>query len=447
MKITKSEIKDLTGVITMTVETADYQEEVQKELRQIRQKANIPGFRPGMVPVGLVKKMYGKGVLAEVINKTIGAKLGEYIEAEKLNVLGDPLPNEELTPEMDLDNQDTFTFAFDIAVAPEFDAKLDGKTKLTQYNITVTDEMVDNQVKSYASRFGEYIDAQEVQEGDILKGLLKEVGNDANPLQKENAMLNPQYMKDKKQAKLFEGKKLGDVVTFNPMKAYDSAVEVASMLSIKKEEAENLKADFTFEIQGITRHKDAAIDGELFAKVYGENNIKDEADFRAKVKAEIEANMAEDSKYKFGLDTKEAIMKKKEKLVFPTAFLRRWVLATNKDMTEEQLDKDFDAMLGELKWHLAKDQLMKHFDIKIEKEDVDAYAKEVARMQFLQYGLMHIDDQYLQNYANEMLKDEKQLRGIIERVAENKIYEALKGVAKVEEKAISHADFGKLFRE
>ena len=184
----------------------------------------------------------------------------------------------------------------------------------------------------------------------------------------------------------------------------------------------------------------------MFAKVYGENNIKDEADFRAKVKAEIESNMAEDSKYKFGLDTKEAIMKKMEKLVFPTAFLRRWVLATNKDMTEEQLDKDFDAMLGELKWHLAKDQLMKHFDIKIEKEDVDAYAKEVARMQFLQYGLMHIEDQYLQNYANEMLKDEKQLRGIIERVAENKIYEALKGVAKIEEKAISHADFGKLFR-
>ncbi len=445
MQITKSEIKDMTGVITMVVEPADYQEEVQKELRQIRQKANIPGFRPGMVPVGLVKKMYGKGVLADVINKTLGAKLGEYIEAEKLNILGDPLPNEELTPAMDLDNQDTFTFAFDIAVAPEFNAKLDGKSKLTHYTITVTDEMVDNQVKSYASRFGEYVDAEESQEGDVLKGLLKEVGNDANPLQKENAVMHPQYMKDQKIAKLFYGKKLGDVITFNPMKAFDSAVEVGSLLGIKKEEAENLKADFTFELQGITRHKDAAVDGELFAKVYGENNIKEEADFRAKVKAEIEENMAEDSKYKFGLDAKEAILKKMEKVEFPNAFLRRWVLATNKDMTEEQLDKDFDKMLEELKWHLAKDQLMKEFDIKVEKEDVEAYAKEVAKMQFMQYGLMHIDDQYLTNYANEMLKKEDQLRGIVERVAENKIYEALKGVAKIEEKAISHADFGKLF--
>ena len=393
MQITKSEIKDMTGVITMTVEPADYQEEVQKELRQIRQKANIPGFRPGMVPVGLVKKMYGKGVLAEVINKTIGAKLGEYLEAEKLNILGDPLPNEELTPEMDLDNQDTFTFAFDIAVAPEFDAKLDGKNKLTNYVITVTDEMVDNQVKAYAGRFGDYIDAEEVKEGDVLRGTIKEVKDEAL-IEKTDAMLNPQYMKDKKAAKLFIGKKKGDVVTFNPMKAYDSAVEVASLLGIKKEEAEALKSDFTFEITGITRHVDAKIDAELFAKVYGDNAPKDEAEFRAKVKAEIEANMAEDSKYKFGLDTKAAILKKLEKVEFPKAFLRRWVLATNKNMTEEQVDKDFDAMLEELKWHLAKDQLLKAYDIKVEKEDVEAYAKEVARMQFMQYGLMHVDDQY-----------------------------------------------------
>ena len=446
MQITKSEIKDMTGVITMVVEPADYQEEVQKELRHIRQKANIPGFRPGMVPVGLVKKMYGKGVLADVINKTIGTKLGEYIESEKLNILGDPLPNDELTPSMDLDSQDTFTFAFDIAVAPEFDAKPDSKTKLTRYTITVTDEMVDNQVKNYASRFGEYVDAEEVQAGDVLKGLLKEVGNDTDPMQKENAVLNPQYMKDEASAKLFAGKKAGDVVTFNPMKAFDSAVEVASLLGIKKEEAENLKADFTFEIQGITRHADAKIDGELFAKVYGENTVKDEADFRAKVKAEIEENMAEDSKYKFGLDAKEAIMKKMENVEFPNAFLRRWVLATNKDMTEEKLDKDFDAMLNELKWHLAKDQLLKAYDIKVEKEDVEAYAKEVAKMQFMQYGLMHIDNQYLTNYANEMLKKEDQLRGIVERVAENKIYDALKGIVKIDEKAISHEDFGKLFQ-
>jgi trigger factor len=252
-------------------------------------------------------------------------------------------------------------------------------------------------------------------------------------------------MKQKTQAKKFMGAKKGAVITFNPTKAFGSEVEVSSLLGITKEQATELKSDFTFEIQEITRHTAAAIDGELFAKVYGENNVKDEAEFRAKVKAEIIANMAEDSKYKFGIDAKEAIMKKMEKVEFPVDFLKRWVLATNEKMTEEQLEKDFPQMIDELKWHLAKDQLMKEFNVDVQKEDVEAYAKEVAKMQFMQYGLMHIDDQYLTSYAQEMLKQENQLRGIVERVAENKIYEALKGVAKIEKKSISHADFGKLF--
>lgn len=443
MQVKQSEIKDLQAVLTLTIEPADYQDAVQKELKQIRQKANIPGFRPGMVPVGLVKKMYGKGVLAEVLNKTVGEQLSKYIEENKLQVLGDPLPNNELTPEMDLDNQDTFTFAFDFAVAPEFDAKLNGHNKLTQYVITVTDEMVDNQVKSYAERFGEYTEAEEVKSGDVLKGLLTE--QKENGIVKENAMLNPEYMQDKEQAKLFENAKKGDVITFNPTKAYGNETEVASMLGLKKEEIAGLDSDFTFEIQTISRHEAAAIDGELFAKVYGENTIKDEAEFRAKVKAEIEQNMQEDAKYKFGLDAKEAIMKKMEKVAFPDDFLKRWVLATNEKMTQEELDKDYPKMLDELKWHLAKDQLMKEHKIDVQKEDVEAYAKEVARMQFMQYGLMHIEDQYLTSYAQEMLKKEDQLRGIVERVAENKIYEALKGVVKVEEQAISQEDFGKLF--
>lgn len=442
MQITQTELKNLTATLTITIEPADYQEDVQKELKQVRQKAQMPGFRPGMVPAGLVKKMYGKGILADVLNKKVGESLQKHIEDNKLAILGEPLPNNELTPAIDMDTQDTFTFAFDIAVAPEFDAKLNGKNKLTEYEIEVTDEMVENQVKSYTERFGEYTQAEEVAEGDLVKGLCKEVDGE---IVKEGAILNPQYMKQKTQAKKFIGAKKGAIITFNPTKAFGSEVEVSSLLGITKEQATELKSDFTFEIQEITRHTAAAIDGELFAKVYGENNVKDEADFRAKVKAEIVANMAEDSKYKFGIDAKEAIMKKMEKVEFPVDFLKRWVLATNEKMTEEQLEKDFPQMIDELKWHLAKDQLMKEFNVDVQKEDVEAYAKEVAKMQFMQYGLMHIDDQYLTSYAQEMLKQENQLRGIVERVAENKIYDALKGVAKIEKKSISHADFGKLF--
>ena len=444
MKIEQSELKDLQAVVTLTIEPADYQDEVQKQLKQVRQKAQIPGFRPGMVPLGLVKKMYGKGVLADVLNKLVGENLQKHIEDNKLAILGDPMPNNELTPNIDMDEQDTFTFAFDIAVAPEFDVKLTGKNKLTEYKIEVTDEMVQRQAESYAARYGEYVEVDAAKEGDILRGTLTE--QKEGGIVKENAILNPQYMQDKKQQKLFAKVKKGDVVTFNPMKAYGSEVEVSSMLSITKEQAEGLESDFTFEIQSITRHEAAKIDGELFAKVYGENAPKDEAEFRARIKAEIEQNMAEDSKYKFGLDAKAAILKKMEKVAFPEAFLRRWVLATNDKMTEEQLDKDFPQMLEELKWHLAKDQLLKAFGIEIQKEDVEAYAKEVARMQFMQYGMMHVEDKYLESFAQDMLKKEDQLRGIVERVAENKIYDALRGVAKIEEKAISHEEFGKLFQ-
>jgi trigger factor len=444
MKIEQSELKDLQAVVTLTIEPADYQDEVQKQLKQVRQKAQIPGFRPGMVPLGLVKKMYGKGVLADVLNKLVGENLQKHIEDNKLAILGDPMPNNELTPNIDMDEQDTFTFAFDIAVAPEFDAKLTGKNKLTEYKIEVTDEMVQRQAESYAARYGEYVEVDAAKEGDILRGTLTE--QKEGGIVKENAILNPQYIQDKKQQKLFAKVKKGDVITFNPMKAYGSEVEVSSMLSITKEQAEGLESDFTFEIQSITRHEAAKIDGELFAKVYGENAPKDEAEFRARIKAEIEQNMAEDSKYKFGLDAKAAILKKMEKVAFPEAFLRRWVLATNDKMTEEQLDKDFPQMLEELKWHLAKDQLLKAFGIEIQKEDVEAYAKEVARMQFMQYGMMHVEDKYLESFAQDMLKKEDQLRGIVERVAENKIYDALRGVAKIEEKAISHEEFGKLFQ-
>lgn len=370
MKISHSEIKDLTSVVTLVVEPADYQAEVEKQIVEVRKKAQMPGFRPGNMPKQLVRKMYGKGITADVINNFIGEKLPNYLEEQKLHILGDPLANEELSDKnIDFDTQDTFTFAFDIALAPEMEIKIDGKTKITEYEIEVTDEMVEKQVNAYAERFGEYI-APEKKEGEAVE----------------------------------EGKEpeMGKVIP-------------------------------------------AKIDGELFAKVYGENNVKDEADFRAHVRKDIEENMLQESKYKFGLDAKAAVLKKVADVKFPEEFLKRWVKANNKDVKDEELEKEFPNMLEDLRWHLAKDLLLKNFDVKVEKEDVEAYAKEVAKMQFMQYGLMHVEDAYLTDFAQNMLKDENQLRTLVDRVADGKIYEAIKSVAKVESKKIGYEDFGKLF--
>ena len=360
MQINQSELKDLKAVVTLTIEPADYQEEVAKQLKEVRHKAQMPGFRPGMVPAGLVKKMYGKGILADVLNKLVGEHLQKHIEDNKIQILGDPLPSEE-SPRIDLDNEDTFTFLFDIAVAPEFDAKLNGKNKLPEYTIEPTKEMIDKQVEAYTNRFGEYIPE------DKEKGTKAEV-------------------------------------------------------------------------------KPCAVDAELFAKVYGADAPKDEKGFRARIKEDIVRSLAEESKYRFGLDVKAAIMKKMEKIAFPEDFLKRWVLATNEKMTQEELDKDFDKMLDELKWHLAKDQLMKEYNINVEKEEVEAFAKRIAQMQFMQYGLMNVDDAMLSNYAQEMLKQENQLRGIVERVVEDKIFDAVKGIAKIEPKTVSQEEFDKLFK-
>ena len=360
MQITQSELKDLKAVVTLTIEPADYQEEVAKQLKEVRHKAQMPGFRPGMVPAGLVKKMYGKGILADVLNKLVGEHLQKHIEDNKIQILGDPLPSEE-SPKIDLDNEDTFTFLFDIAVAPEFEAKLNGKNKLPEYTIEPTEEMINKQVEAYTNRFGEYIPE------DKEKGTKAEV-------------------------------------------------------------------------------KPCAVDAELFAKVYGADAPKDEAGFRARIKEDIVRSLAEESRYRFGLDVKAAIMKKMEKIAFPEDFLKRWVLATNEKMTQEELDKDFDKMLDELKWHLAKDQLMKEYNINVEKEEVEAFAKRIAQMQFMQYGLMNVDDAMLTNYAQEMLKNENQLRGIVERVVEDKIFDAVKGIAKIEPKTVSQEEFDKLFK-
>lgn len=360
MQINQSELKDLKAVVTLTIEPADYQEEVAKQLKEVRRKAQMPGFRPGMVPAGLVKKMYGKGILADVLNKLVGEHLQKHIEDNKIQILGDPLPSEE-SPKIDLDNEDTFTFLFDIAVAPEFEAKLNGKNKLPEYTIEPTEEMINKQVEAYTNRFGEYIPE------DKEKGTKAEV-------------------------------------------------------------------------------KPCAVDAELFAKVYGADAPKDEAGFRERIKEDIVRSLAEESRYRFGLDVKAAIMKKMEKIAFPEDFLKRWVLATNEKMTQEELDKDFDKMLDELKWHLAKDQLMKEYNINVEKEEVEAFAKRIAQMQFMQYGLMNVDDAMLTNYAQEMLKNENQLRGIVERVVEDKIFDAVKGIAKIEPKTVSQEEFDKLFK-
>ncbi len=445
MQFSRTDIDALNVVVKLTVEPQDYQEKVEKQLKEIRRRADIPGFRKGMVPLGLVRKMYGKGVLAEQINSVLSEGIYNYVREQNLNILGEPLPNEQETDEIDFDNNTTFTFGFDLGLAPAFDAKLSEKDKIVYYEIEVTDKMVDDQVESYANRFGKQEDVEVYSDGDLLRGTITEQVE--NGIVNENAVFSPEYMKSDAQKKLFEGAKVGDVVTFNPMEAYESEIEVSSILGIEKEKVAEHKGDFTFTISSIGHFVPAALEAVLFATVFGDKAPADLEGFRQLVREEMKQNLKQDQDYRFNLDAKEVILGKVGELQFPVDFLKRWLKATNKDMTDETIEKELPQMLEELRWQLAKDQLAKEYKVEVKDEDMLEYAKNVVRMQYMQYGMSHIEDNYLVDFAQRLLKDENQARAIYQRAEEQNILAAVKGVVKLDVKSISYDDFGKLFEQ
>ena len=448
MNVTKQEIDKLTAIIKIEIVKEDYAKKVEDTLRNYGKKANIHGFRPGKVPFGMLNKMYGKAILGEEVNKLISKSLYDYIQSNNLNILGEPLPNETEQKEINFDTDETFEFAFDIAIAPEIDVTFSTADNVNLYNVTVSEEMVDQQVQMYTGRFGKYEQTEVVAERDVLRGALIEVNAekaDDELIKVEGASLSAMHMKNDEQKALFVGANKGDVVTFNPRKAFENDTEISSMLKVAKEVAANINSDFAFTVEGITNYTAAEVNQELFDKVYGEGAITSEADFRTRISEEIKANLAQDIEYRFGLDAKDMIMAKMDGLAFPDAFLKRWVLATNENMTEEQIEADYSKMIEDLKWHLAKDKIAKANDVKIENDDVTNYAKNIARMQFAQYGIPNVEDAMLENYAQEMLKQDNQVKGIVERVVENKVYEVIKNNVTLNETPISMDDFNKLF--
>lgn len=448
MNIVRKDLDQSNAMVTLSIEKVDYAEKVDKTLRDYRKKANIPGFRPGMVPVGLVKKMYGKAVLAEEINKLVSDGLYGYIRENNINILGEPLPNQTEQKQIDFETQEVFEFVFDLGIAPEFEVELTKKDKVAFYNITVSEEMIDNQVKSYTGRYGKYIQEDSVEEKDMLKGELLEMADGKvkeDGLKVQDATMTIAYMKDADQKALFAGAKKGDLITFNPAKAYVEEAEISSLLKISKDEAKTIDADFQLKIESITRYHESEIDQELFDKVYGEGVVSSVEEFRAKIKENIQENLTSDSEYKFGVDAQEMLIAKYNSLPFPDAFLKRWVLSSNENLTAEKLDEDYSKMIADLTWHLVKDKLAKANDVKIEKEDVEEFAKKMAKAQFAQYGMIGMDDEIIANYAKDMLKKEDTLKNIVDKVAEEKVFAVVKEAVELETKEVSIDEFNKMF--
>jgi trigger factor len=447
MNIARKDLDQNNAIVTLRIEKVDYAEKVDKTLRDYRKKANIPGFRPGMVPAGLVKKMYGKAVLAEEINKLVSDNLYNYIHENNINTLGEPLPNETEQQPIDFDNQEDFEFVFDLGIAPEFEVELTKKDSVKYYNITVSDEMVENQVKSYTDRYGKYVQEEVVENKDMIKGELLEMSNgkvNESGLKVQDAAMTASYMTEEQKA-LFVGAKKGDTITFNPAAAFENEAEISSLLKISKDEAKNISSDFQLKIESITRYHESEINQELFDKVYGEGVVSTEEEFRAKIKENIQESLVSDSEYKFGVDAQEMLVAKFDNLTFPDTFLKRWVLSSNENLTSETLEEDYSKMIADLKWHLIKDKLSKASDIKVEATDVEEYAKKIAKAQFAQYGMIGMDDEIIANYAKDMMKKEDTLKNMIEKVAEEKVFVIVKDIVKLDNKEVSIEEFNKMF--
>ena len=449
MKITFECPDKINGLLTMTVEPADYQEKVEKTLKDYRKKAQVPGFRPGQVPMGLVKRQYGTAVKVDEVNRLLGEKLYEYIRENKIQMLGDPLPNQEKQVAQDFEKDGDLTFVFDIAVAPEFEAKLSGHDKVDYYVINVDDKLVDQQVQMYAQQGGEFVKAETFSGNDTMTGDLRQLDAEGNTLEggitTESGMVMPAYFGDEDQKKLFEGCKAGDIITFNPKKAYpNNDAEVAALLKVKKEEVADVTSDFSFQVTEIRHYQPAEVDQKLFDRVFGEGTVTDEKAFREKIAEQMKAQFAGSSDFKFLQDVRAHLEKKVGKLEFPEALLKRIMLQNNKDKGEDFVEKNFEGSIKELAWHLIKEQIVTANNIKVEDDDIKRVAKEAIRAQFAQYGMSNVPDDVLENYAAEQLKKRENIDNFVDRAVDLKLTETLKNVVKLNEKTVSLDDFNKL---
>ncbi len=451
MNITLKNIDPVNAIIKMDIVQADYAVETEKALKNLRQNASIPGFRKGMVPMGYVKKMYEKSVIAEQVNKVVSNNLFNYIRENQLNILGEPLPNETEQKTIDFDKDVDFEFCFDIALAPAIEVKLTKKDKLPYYSIEVSEDMLNKQIENFKANYGTYGEAEQVEGKDMAKGQLNELDENGkvkeDGINLENVVLMPSFMKDENEKAKFMGAKLNSVITFNPYKAYEGAVsELSSMLKISKDDVKNYgNVDFIFEIKEITRYTEAELNQELFDKVFGEGAVKTVEEFKAKVKEMLSAQTGPDSDYKFLLDARQLLDKKAGDMDFPEAFLKRWLLATDEKRTPEALEEDFPRILEDLKFHLVKEQIVKDNGFKVEEEDLNAAAKRAVRAQFAQYGMANVPEDLLENYAKDMLKKEDTVRSFVDKVLEDKLVNWLKGTIALQEKQVTVDEFRKLF--
>jgi trigger factor len=448
MNITRENIDNLNAVLKVQIDKADYEEKVETVLKDYRKKASIKGFRPGMVPIGLVKKMYGRAIQIDEINKLVTENIQKYITDEKIEVLGDPIPKADEQDKIDFETQEDFTFSFELGLAPVIDLKLSKKNKVSQHEIIIDEKMKNDYLDNYTRRYGELRKADSTEEKDVVKGKIEALYKDGNVMPEgpsvEDTSLGIDIIKDKKIKKQFIGKNSGESIDFDLKKAFPNDTEIAGILHKKKDEVADIEGDFRFTINDISRFHPAVVGKELFDRIYGEGIVNSEAEFLQKIEAEIAVNLKRESDFKLMMDLKSLALEKTD-FELPEEFLKKWLLKVNEKTTEEQIGKEFDSFRKDLKWQLIRNKIARDNELRISEEELLKEAENITRYQFQQYGLFYATDEQISNYAKETLKREDDAKRIAEKILEEKVILSMKELVKLESKSVTVEEFNKLF--
>lgn len=430
MNITLNKIDNLNGLLTINLTPEDYESKWSESLKTIRKRVDMKGFRKGNVPMGLVKKMYGTSALVEEVNKILSDALYNHIVSERLNVLGDPLPSLN-QPEINWEEPGNFEFLFDLGFGPELELNFTDEDKVPYYQILVSDDMIDERVRSYAMNFGKMIDSDVVENISMLEAdfiQLNEQGEElADGLKVSEASFLLSKIADPAAKEQFIGKKAGDQLQININDCFKNTTDLAAMLSIDKKIAENLSGDFKVIITKISGWGPSEVNQELFDQMYGAGVVNSMEEFREKLKAEIMRDYEYESEFRFVHDLRDKMLSKFN-MELPAAFLKRWLEKTNEKLSAEEIEKDWAAFERDLAWQIIKDKVAEKENVTVNQEDMMDMAKEITLAQFRQYGFTSLPEEELEKFAGKVLENAEQRRRISESKRDEKVHNAFKNL-------------------
>ncbi len=443
MNVTLDKINATTGKLAVSIEEADYNDKVTAELKKIRKDANIPGFRKGTVPMSIVEKRFRKQVASDVINREVYDAVVKYLTDNKVDILGEPLPVEVV--ELNLDKQKDYTFEYELGFAPEITLDINKEMHLPYYRIEVTPEMIEEQDKALTGRFGTQEVIETYADRALIKGNIKELGKEDGFVEKENVIVAPWTFKQADQAAKFEGVKAGDKVVYNPYTAAgDNTADTAAMLSVTREEAENLKGDFELTITEITGLKPAEHNEEFFKHAFGPDCTTEEQ-YQEALKKSIATQLLPNSAKLFEYQTRETLMKEFGNFELPAEFLKKWLMHRNPEaLNAENIDEEYNKSEQAMRWEIISGRIAEKLGVKVSEDDLMKYAIHTAARQFAQYGMANLDESILKNYAESLLKDQNNRRYIAEQVSNANLFEAIGNAVTIDDHTVSLDEFKKL---